>query len=503
MSVFSADEYPLIELYTSILSTNPFSSGWRQALRRLLDNEYVDSGFNDSLTLQRLNLDPNLELLKDRLAAMMRRIRSRINSGSLFETHEVPQYVDLLNLHLLLRYAGSFLKLIHASQQPGVTEPVKVDWYPDYVRALEQGLKLLPGPRPRWMVPDHLIACHFQWFRSFYFLKTYIQGNSSLSLRLRQQLWNALLGHNLRRYLRMFYRAVPMLNLLLQGEQGTGKQHVAQLLSCCRYIHFEPNEQRFHSLAWGLFRKINLPLQEIQHSMKSPLNEESLAQLPPYTTLYLQRVDQISPAFAAVCSQALYELLNRNELDFSAKSPLTAGRIKLISSISQPFEELVERDCDFRELLINLSNDFIRIPSLCERIDGKREELQNFVFRIVWHELGDEEAYPLTTEVMEVIEKELGFDYPWPGNFEELRSCIYRIIMRRHYEGLRSIGRNTLERAIMNGELSADEIVSYYTTAMYDQVQNYQEVARRLHIDRRTVKSKINYELYQRFNPDE
>jgi len=46
-----------------------------------------------------------------------------------------------------------------------------------------------------------------------------------------------------------------------------------------------------------------------------------------------------------------------------------------------------------------------------------------------------------------------------------------------------------------SGELTASELLSRYCTLVYSQTGSYEETARRLQIDRRTVKAKVNQEL--------
>jgi hypothetical protein len=48
-----------------------------------------------------------------------------------------------------------------------------------------------------------------------------------------------------------------------------------------------------------------------------------------------------------------------------------------------------------------------------------------------------------------------------------------------------------MTRSIRDGRLSADDLLRCYCTLMYSRTRNYQETARRLGIDHRTVKSHI------------
>ncbi len=52
--------------------------------------------------------------------------------------------------------------------------------------------------------------------------------------------------------------------------------------------------------------------------------------------------------------------------------------------------------------------------------------------------------------------------------------------------------------AILGGTLTADEVLRRYSTLVYAETQNYEETARRLKLDRRTVKAKIDPEFLER-----
>ena len=49
-----------------------------------------------------------------------------------------------------------------------------------------------------------------------------------------------------------------------------------------------------------------------------------------------------------------------------------------------------------------------------------------------------------------------------------------------------------------SGELSADDLMRRYCTHVYARVGSYEEAARRLGLDRRTVKARIDSELLER-----
>jgi transcriptional regulator with PAS, ATPase and Fis domain len=115
---------------------------------------------------------------------------------------------------------------------------------------------------------------------------------------------------------------------------------------------------------------------------------------------------------------------------------------------------------------------------------------------------GENEAEDLAREVESWVVENLGLDYAWPGNIRELEQCVRNILIRRTYtppEARRRTGREALAIAVREGRLSADELLRHYVTMVYDETGNYQETARRLGLDGRTVKSKVDPNLLSEY----
>jgi hypothetical protein len=63
-------------------------------------------------------------------------------------------------------------------------------------------------------------------------------------------------------------------------------------------------------------------------------------------------------------------------------------------------------------------------------------------------------------------------------------------------------GRQRIADEVLSGALSADELLRRYCTLVYAQTRSYQENGRRLGLDRRTVKDKLDPELLRRPDAD-
>jgi transcriptional regulator of acetoin/glycerol metabolism len=104
----------------------------------------------------------------------------------------------------------------------------------------------------------------------------------------------------------------------------------------------------------------------------------------------------------------------------------------------------------------------------------------------------------LAEEVEAWIEQNLGSDYPWPGNIRELEQCVRSYLIRKEYKPTPSRklpAREAFLRDTGRGSLTADELLNRYCTLVYAKTGTYQEAARLLKLDRRTVKSRIDAEM--------
>jgi len=75
------------------------------------------------------------------------------------------------------------------------------------------------------------------------------------------------------------------------------------------------------------------------------------------------------------------------------------------------------------------------------------------------------------------------------------------VLIRRNYRPSRPRAYNPVEQFALDaraGHLSADELLSRYVTIVFSRTGSYEETARRLGIDRRTVKAKVDRGLLTR-----
>ena len=141
------------------------------------------------------------------------------------------------------------------------------------------------------------------------------------------------------------------------------------------------------------------------------------------------------------------------------------------------------------------------MPSLHEQLGESPDVLGELVLFMAKRIAGSE-AEGLAAEAETWIRKNLGPDYRWPGNYRELEQCVRNLVIRHQYRPVRSKPQGKRERFLHDvnlGNLTDDELLRNYCTLVFVETGSYVETARRLALDRRTVKSKVDMGLVAKF----
>ena len=112
--------------------------------------------------------------------------------------------------------------------------------------------------------------------------------------------------------------------------------------------------------------------------------------------------------------------------------------------------------------------------------------------------IGEEaEAELFAAEALEWIGRHLGERYPWPGNFRELEQCVRNLLVRGEYRPARGAAAGGGDAADWNalfapGEATAEEVLRRYVRHVHAlNAGNVEATARRLDLDRRTVRARL------------
>jgi DNA-binding NtrC family response regulator len=351
---------------------------------------------------------------------------------------------------------------------------------------------LLPPPREL----AHLFACFYQVRRAFLHIFTHLIGTSLAAARLRADVWCSVFSRDLRRYRRSLHAHMGDITTLIIGPTGTGKELAARAIALSRYIPFDDRTRRFAAAPSTLFAGLNLSAlspalieSELFGHKKGAFTgalgdrEGWLEACPSFGTVFLDEVGELDPAIQVKLLRVLQTRTFQRLGETSSRH--FAG--KIVAATNRDLAAATESGAFRRDFYYRLCADVISTPSLAAQLDGDPGELPHLVRHAAGRVAGESEADAIAAEALQVIETRLGRGYAWPGNFRELEQCVRSVIIRGDYAP-----QQTMVTSPIDGRMTEEELLRWYTALVYQQTGSYQETARRLGIDRRTVKARIS-----------
>lgn len=477
MKTLSPEDHKFFELVRTAGFSNPFS------LERLsVDQEIagVDASTPREKTIELMlgQLQKRLHRLGDfKIGEFRETDQQALKMAVLFQGFH--QFADYFDRHIVEQIAAG-------------ARPLKLAFGPEIVRTLDRyGYTEVSASR--------VISFYFQVRRAFHFLSKNLVGQSKSMQALRCHLWATIFTQDLALYERMLWNRLEDFSTFLVGETGSGKGAVASSLGRSGWIEYDPVNQRFAHSFTSAFVPINLS-QFAESLLESELfghargaftgavdkYDGAFQQCQEHGTIFLDEIGEVSIPVQVKLLRVLQERVFTPVGSHEA-FPFQ-GRV--VAATNQPMDELRSSGQFRDDFYYRLCSDLVPIPSLRERIAENPEELPIMVEHLVARIVGEPEK-EIHDRVLSAISK-LPKNYPWPGNVRELEQCIRQVIIRGHYQGDRALSKTSpLRNALAEQELSAAELVQQYCVVMYERHGTYEEVGRRLGLDRRTVKKHI------------
>ncbi len=502
MRLFSAEDRAFARAIARLNYGNPFLPERIEAEREALGGAFQEAGaeWNRRFFLQPDH--PNPTRIQEKVEALATRLRDNWQKSGQPARTDAARFEDLVLYMLFHRYCDRFDKAIGDSLD-GVNRSERIGFFVTFRRDYEAHLYRPGIPRESLLSPEHVFAAFFQIRRAFHHIHRSLVGGSRPVARLRAAIWQSIFTHDMRRYRRSLYNRMGDFATLITGPSGTGKELVARAIGLSRYLAFDPQSGRFEEDFAGSFHPLNL-------SALSPTLIESelfghcrgaftgavqdrtgwLEACPAGGTVFLDEIGEIDESIQV----KLLRVLQERSFQRLGESTPRRFRGKLIAATNRNLADELNRGTFRRDFYYRLCSDLITTPSLREQIEDEPGELETLVGYIAGRLIGDEtDAAGFTREALLWIEKHLGRHYPWPGNFRELEQCLRNLLIRRHYappEREAPPGADWMELA-RAGKLTADELLHHYCARVYAEAGNLEEAARRLQLDRRTVKSRM------------
>jgi len=506
MSLLTAAERRFAQAVSHLAHCNPFLPERIEYEREALGHDFVPAGDVWHIRENAPDETPNIALLQRRVEAFVQDLHGRLGRGRTATAEELSLYRDLVTYAIYYRFQTDLMALVSRGSEAGVGKSGRVLFYKKLRAELGELLDVpgLGGAAAGAAEAPHLLACLYQVRRAFHQIFRFIVGGSMATARLRASVWQSVFTHDMRRYRRSLYDWMSDIAVLITGPSGTGKELVARAVAFSQYIPFDPESERFHSVPDQQLFALNL-------SALSPTLIESelfghrrgaftsaledhvgwLEACGPYGTVFLDEIGDIDMGIQV----KLLRALETRAFQRLGETEPRRFEGKLIAATNRDLADAMRKGHFREDLYYRMCSDMIVTPSLRERIETCPGELRSLLFFLSRRLVGEQEAGPLTEEVEDWIERSLGREYHWPGNVRELEQCIRNVLIRKEYRPTQERKANASEdwlRAVREGALTAEEVMRRYCTTVYARTRSFQETSRRLDLDRRTVKSKVD-----------
>ena len=505
----------IVEMLPQLVYCNPFIAERNELDKKVLGSSYKDTGRAWNLRLEDYDGHPNLLALFEQITGIADKSRENLLRKKRGSSRELEQYRFLVNFMVYHRLQDDFSKCIRQNKngKPG-KEWAKI--YERYLGLLDH--YFMPGKISMELEFSHprLFSIYYQLRRAFYHIFQYIIGASPTTTRLRARVWQSIFTRDMARYLRTLYKGMEDNITLITGPSGSGKELVARAIGFSRYIPFNETSLQFEEEIDKAFFPINLS------ALSTNLVESELfghckgaftgalqdrkgyfEVCGPYGTIFLDEIGDVDTALQV----KLLRVLQARQFQRLGDTKIRRFLGKIMAATNRDIVTEI-RENRFREdFYYRLCADRIETPALKDIIADDPTECSYLVRYISEKIVGEEEADALAEDVCAWIKKNLGFGYPWPGNFRELEQCVRNILIHGEYhpqqfQPISESNADDFASQLEAGKLTAEEVLRHYATTVFAQTQNYGETARRLKLDWRTVKKYVDPELLEMTSTD-
>ncbi|WP_152054351.1 sigma 54-interacting transcriptional regulator [Tautonia marina] len=522
MALLSPAENRIAGAIAGIGYCNPFLPDRLELERQALGDAFVEVGSviwaRPGVPIERLF--PNVLLLRRRAETLVEEMRSRLVQGQSASEEELLLYEDLALYLLYSHHMSAFDGLVMRDR-----EGDPVGFWKEFQGEFERLLRI-PGRRlPSAHNPAVIFAGFYQIERAFAHIFQKIIGGSMPAARLRAAAWDSIFTRDMRRYTRFLHDRMAPITTLITGPSGSGKELVAQAIGRSRYLAFDEESRRFNRsdytpLNLSAFSPTLIESELFGHvkgAFSGAIDRKGwLEQCSgPDDTVFLDEIGELAEAIQVKLLRVLQDRRFVRVGETTTRPREFHG--KIIAATNRDLSAAM-RDGRFREDFFHrLCDDHITTPSLADQLadpDRRSQELTELVRFLASELLGELspgpdgsseaerlalEADALTREVVDWIEKNLR-DYSWPGNVRELSRCVRNVMVRGSYRpplptaqaGNRGPVEQYLDQ-VREASLSSDDLVGRYFAMAYHRTgANYKEAGRRLGVDWRVVRSRLD-----------
>ena len=430
----------------------------------------------------------NVWRILKKLEPLALELRRRLMAGANPRSEDLLLYEEAI-FHLLYQH---FYPKFYAADLPGKRTATHWAFYHDFHREWLSYFKINGIEFPSAHEPMLMFSFFRQIQHAFEQIFRDIIGGSLPAARLRGAIWQSIFTHDMRRYRRVLYQRMGEFATLITGPSGTGKELVARAIAQSRWRPFREKDLTFDEST--SFFPINISaLSESlveselfghrRGSFTGAVGDRKgwLEVCPPMGSVFLDELGELDQSIQVKLLRVI-ETRTFHPVGDTATLPFNG---KLIAATNRDLATSGFR----QDLYYRLCSDQIATPSLAEQLADSPQILSELILYMARRVAGPE-ADELAADVGKWIDENLGDRYAWPGNYRELDQCVKNVLIRRDYRPSRA-PTDKIRVDLETCRMTADELLSRYATIVYHQTGSYEETARRLGIDRRTVKAKV------------
>jgi transcriptional regulator with AAA-type ATPase domain len=502
MTFLSSSERGFLRAASNLAFCNPFLPERLRHERAALGAECVEDEPVWSFSVDEPDRRrSNVWRIAARMEELCPRLRRKLTTGVAANRQDLMLYEEAVLSLLYQRYYARFFEAeFGTAREAGAArwrfyEQFRADW--------AYFLEIETRPLPSCYEPVHTFACFRQIQCAFERIFRDIIGNSVPAARLRAAVWQSIFTHDMRRYRRTLFERMSEFVTLITGPSGTGKELVARAVAQSRYLRFDGRRMTFADDDAASFFPINI-------SALSPTLVESELfghRRGAFTGAVVDRkgwletcselgsvfLDELGDMDLAIQVKLLRVIETRT---FHAVGDTGSRRFqgKLIAATHRDLAAEIRQGRFREDLYYRLCSDQISTPSLEQQLADSPQMLRELVVYMA-RKVAGAEAEEFAAEAVTWVERNLGPTYRWPGNYRELEQCVRNVLIRRDYKPSAQPVRDPedeLAHAFRAGELTAEQLLCRYCACIYGRTGSYEETARRLGLDRRTVRAKVD-----------
>jgi DNA-binding NtrC family response regulator len=536
MPLLPSDDWRAAEAIAGIGYCNPFLRERVELERRALGRRYVEVGpvirVRPGATME--ELFANVPALRQRADQLAGRIRQRLEAGRDATRAELLVYEDLVLYLLYGRYMSAFDGLV--VRPPGVkTRGGPVPFWGEFEADFRHFLQIEGRAMPSAHDPRVIFAGFYQIERAFLHIYHRIGGGSMPAARLRATVWESIFTRDMRRYTRALHRRMADVPTLISGPSGSGKELVARAIGESCFIPFDRGTLRFGDGEADAFVPLNLAAlapglieSEMFGHVKGAFSGAHsdrkgwLERCKKHGAVFLDEIGELDAAIQV----KLLRVIETRRFEPVGSTRTLPFEGKIITATNRDLAAEMHGGRFRHDLYFRLCADQVITPSLAEQLADRPDDLTELV-RFIAREvlvgpsddpnalvLGQaaedqfpEEVEQLTGEVVAWIDRELGRDYAWPGNFRELGQCVRNVMIRGNYRPARADPSRAgvpgpvdeLLHQVREVGVTARELLGrYYALAYHRSGASYESAGRRLGVDWRGVRTRLDRSFLER-----